>query len=526
MGAAGDPRARPADRPRPRPRDRGGEPEGRRRQDDVDDQPRRGARRVRPPGAARRLRPAGRAVGRPRRAAAPARPHRLQPAHGARRRDRRGASARPASRAWTCCPATSTCPRPRSSWSSRSGASRRSGRALKPVLDRYDIVLIDCQPSLGLLTINALACADSVLIPLECEFFSLRGVALLMDTIDKVRDRLNPNLDILGILATMYDPRTLHTREVQHRVRRGVRRPRVPGRDQPDGAVPGDDRRRRADHDLGAGVGGRGGVPPAGPRGPRPVTLRRRTSPPLREAVTEGPRRGSPCASNNFTGPFDLLLQLIGKHQLDVTELALHRVTDDFIAHLTALGDDTDLDETTEFLVIAATLLDLKAARLLPDAEVTRTATTGPARGPRPAVRPAAAVPRLQAGRGAVRRAGGHARCAASRARSRWRSGSPGCCPRCCWASTRRGSPTSPPPCCGPSRRRRSAWTTCTRRRLGRRARRDPARAAGRAGRGDVRGADRRLREPAGGRRPVHGACWSCSARRRSRWTSPSASAS
>ena len=72
---------------------------------------------------------------------------------------------------------------------------------------------------------------------------------------------------------------------------------------------------------------------------------------------------------DNFTGPFDLLLQLIGKHQLDVTELALHRVTDDFIAHLTALGDDADLDETSEFLVIAATLLDLKAARLLPDAD-------------------------------------------------------------------------------------------------------------------------------------------------------------
>jgi segregation and condensation protein A len=72
----------------------------------------------------------------------------------------------------------------------------------------------------------------------------------------------------------------------------------------------------------------------------------------------------------NFEGPFDLLLQLIGKHELDITEMALHRVTDDFIAHLAALGDDADLDETTEFLVIAATLLDLKAARLLPDADV------------------------------------------------------------------------------------------------------------------------------------------------------------
>nr|WP_307850376.1 segregation/condensation protein A [Crossiella equi] len=72
----------------------------------------------------------------------------------------------------------------------------------------------------------------------------------------------------------------------------------------------------------------------------------------------------------NFTGPFDLLLQLISQHQMDVTEVALHRVTDDFIAHIRSLGDDWDLDETTEFLVIAATLLDLKAARLLPAADV------------------------------------------------------------------------------------------------------------------------------------------------------------
>lgn len=73
---------------------------------------------------------------------------------------------------------------------------------------------------------------------------------------------------------------------------------------------------------------------------------------------------------DNFEGPFDLLLQLIGKHELDVTEVALHQVTDEFIAHLKALGDDADLDETTQFLVVAATLLDLKAARLLPSADV------------------------------------------------------------------------------------------------------------------------------------------------------------
>lgn len=72
----------------------------------------------------------------------------------------------------------------------------------------------------------------------------------------------------------------------------------------------------------------------------------------------------------NFEGPFDLLLQLISQHQLDVTEVALHRVTDDFIAHIRSMGDDWNLDETTEFLVVAATLLDLKAARLLPSGDV------------------------------------------------------------------------------------------------------------------------------------------------------------
>lgn len=72
----------------------------------------------------------------------------------------------------------------------------------------------------------------------------------------------------------------------------------------------------------------------------------------------------------NFEGPFDLLLQLITKHKLDVTEVALSQVTDEFMAHLRALGPDGDLDQTTEFLVVAATLLDLKAARLLPAAEV------------------------------------------------------------------------------------------------------------------------------------------------------------
>jgi chromosome partitioning protein len=88
------------------------------------------------------------------------------------------------------------------------------GGVLEPVVPDYDVIMIDCQPSLGLLTINALACADGVIIPLECEYFAMRGVALLMETIDKVSRRLNPKLTIDGLLATMYDSRTLHTREV------------------------------------------------------------------------------------------------------------------------------------------------------------------------------------------------------------------------------------------------------------------------------------------------------------------------
>ena len=92
------------------------------------------------------------------------------------------------------------------------------GRALAPIVDDYDIVLIDCQPSLGLLTVNALTAADGVIVPLECEFFALRGVALLIETIRKVQDRLNPRLELEGILATMYDARTLHGREVLSRV--------------------------------------------------------------------------------------------------------------------------------------------------------------------------------------------------------------------------------------------------------------------------------------------------------------------
>jgi chromosome partitioning protein len=92
------------------------------------------------------------------------------------------------------------------------------GGVLEPLLPEYDVVLIDCQPSLGLLTVNALACAAGVLVPLECEYFAMRGVALLTETIDKVSRRINPRLAMDGLLATMYDSRTLHSREVLTRV--------------------------------------------------------------------------------------------------------------------------------------------------------------------------------------------------------------------------------------------------------------------------------------------------------------------
>ncbi len=91
-------------------------------------------------------------------------------------------------------------------------------RILAPALEHYDIILIDCQPSLGLLTVNALTASDGVIVPLECEYFALRGVALLKTTIDKVRERLNPKLEIDGVLGTMFDGRTLHSREVMERL--------------------------------------------------------------------------------------------------------------------------------------------------------------------------------------------------------------------------------------------------------------------------------------------------------------------
>ncbi|MDW4908220.1 segregation/condensation protein A [Streptomyces sp. ADMS] len=113
-------------------------------------------------------------------------------------------------------------------------------------------------------------------------------------------------------------------------------------------------------------VAGEAPVPPAEPEpGPQP------SAGPVEPAAPAEPDDGVfKVRLANFEGPFDLLLQLISRHKLDVTEVALSKVTDEFMAHIRAMGPDWDLDQTTEFLVVAATLLDLKAARLLPAAEV------------------------------------------------------------------------------------------------------------------------------------------------------------
>ena len=90
---------------------------------------------------------------------------------------------------------------------------------LEPIDDAYDYMLIDCPPNLGLLTINALVTAQGVIVPLQCEYFALRGLAMLLDTLHKVKRRLNPDLEIIGILPTLYNARTRHAKEVLEEVR-------------------------------------------------------------------------------------------------------------------------------------------------------------------------------------------------------------------------------------------------------------------------------------------------------------------
>jgi chromosome partitioning protein len=97
--------------------------------------------------------------------------------------------------------------------SSQIGRERALEKALKPIQERYDYILIDTPPSLGLLTINALAASDGVIVPVQCEYLSLRGLLQLERTLEMIRENINPRVKIQGILATLFDARTLHGRE-------------------------------------------------------------------------------------------------------------------------------------------------------------------------------------------------------------------------------------------------------------------------------------------------------------------------
>ena len=120
---------------------------------------------------------------------------------------------------------------------------------LRQVKDEYDVIIIDCQPSLGLLTVNALTAADGVIIPVAAEFFALRGVALLMQSIEKVQSRINPSLEVYGVLVTMYT-RTLHCEGGVAAYLRGVPRQGVPFRDFAFHQAAGFHGGGRADHHL------------------------------------------------------------------------------------------------------------------------------------------------------------------------------------------------------------------------------------------------------------------------------------
>ena len=100
------------------------------------------------------------------------------------------------------------------------GRERILRELLSKVQDGYDFVMVDCPPNLGLLTVNALVACHGVIIPLQCEYFAMRGLSMLLDTLHKVKRRLNPQLDILGILPTLYNSRTRHAQEVLAEVRR------------------------------------------------------------------------------------------------------------------------------------------------------------------------------------------------------------------------------------------------------------------------------------------------------------------
>ncbi len=103
---------------------------------------------------------------------------------------------------------------------SMPGSNQRLGMALKPLKNKYDIILIDCPPSLEMLTLNALAAADGILVPVQCEYYALEGLSDLMGTLRMVKKRMNPRLEIFGVVLTMFDGRTNFSTQVAEEVRR------------------------------------------------------------------------------------------------------------------------------------------------------------------------------------------------------------------------------------------------------------------------------------------------------------------
>ena len=119
------------------------------------------------------------------------------------------------------------------------GREVRLRNALKPVRDHYEVILIDCPPSLNLLTLNALVAADSVLVPMQCEYYALEGLSALMNTVEQIRASVNQDLELEGILRTMYDPRNNLSNEVSGPAAHALRREGLPHRDPAQRAARG-----------------------------------------------------------------------------------------------------------------------------------------------------------------------------------------------------------------------------------------------------------------------------------------------
>ena len=307
-------------------------------------------------------------------------PHRLRPAAGHREGPGRGHPARRDVADLDVIPANIDLSAAEVHLVNEVAREQILARVLRKVSNDYDVILIDCQPSLGLLTVNALTAAHGVLIPLECEFFALRGVALLIETIDKVRDRLNPAIKLDGILAD-------HVRLAHPALARGLERVVEAFGDQVLDTVigrtvkfPDATRRRRTDHPVRAGPRRRRGLPAAGPRAHLP--WRRRLSPADArgrhadsaaepDATPRRPRASRVSSRATSTGRSTCCCRSSRKHELDITEVSLstrHRRVHRVPAQASSPSDE--LDQASEFLVVAATLLDLKIAGLLPQGEL------------------------------------------------------------------------------------------------------------------------------------------------------------